>query len=578
MPKAIFNSKTKLCPFQKRAVVLAIFLPGMIAFAQVGPGVGTLQNILEQQFNRDALQPQTQPATKTREEQAAEGEKNIEVTRFELRGNQLFSQARLDEVMRPWTGRALSFDELMSVTTALQEFYFQNGRLVQARIPQQEVSDGVVNIDILEAKMGSLLVEPQETPSRFSADRVKPYLADGADAQQFIQTRALERGLYLLNEVPGVRASGSFEPGLQAGTSNFRVKTEDTPWLSGQVGLSNHGSASTGNAQVLASLSLNNLSGSGNQATLDLAASRGSSYAQAGYNMPMGSDGWKLGLHASRLNYKTLAGWSATPTEGTASTAGVSATYALQRSQSANSNLRIGFDSRRYNSSQAGSPISDYRVNAITLGINGNWADADNAVMNYGVNLVSGRLHINNASQALQDSTGPASAGRYSRLGFNFSRNQTLGFWPNTSWLNAVNGQLASKNLNSSEALYLGGPYALRAYPTGQGAGSQGAVLTSELNHRINGQWQLGGFVDVGVVQQYVNTYANWQGLTHANNIYSLADVGLTARYTHDRLSIAAVVARRVGNNPLHNNSGAQLNADNAYRAVQAWVKATLVF
>ena len=30
-------------------------------------------------------------------------------------------------------------------------------------------------------------------------------------------------------------------------------------------------------------------------------------------------------------------------------------------------------------------------------------------------------------------------------------------------------------------------------------------------------------------------------------------------------------MARRVGNNPLHNNSGAQLNADNAYRAVQAW-------
>ena len=115
MPKAIFSRQVKLCPFQKRAIVLAIFLPGMITFAQVGPGVGALQNILEQQLNRDALQPQTQPATKAREEQAAEGEKNIEVSRFELRGNQLFSQATLDEVMRPWTGRALSFDELMSV-------------------------------------------------------------------------------------------------------------------------------------------------------------------------------------------------------------------------------------------------------------------------------------------------------------------------------------------------------------------------------------------------------------------------------------------------------------------------------
>ena len=86
------------------------------------------------------------------------------------------------------------------------------------------------------------------------------------------------------------------------------------------------------------------------------------------------------------------------------------------------------------------------------------------------------------------------------------------------------------------------------------------------------------GFIDVGWVQQYVNLYQNWQGLTNANNNYQLAATGLTARYVYDHLLVNAALALRVGQNPLYNSSGQQLNADNAYRTVQAWVRASYLF
>jgi hemolysin activation/secretion protein len=142
----------------------------------------------------------------------------------------------------------------------------------------------------------------------------------------------------------------------------------------------------------------------------------------------------------------------------------------------------------------------------------------------------------------------------------------------------SASGQLANKNLNSSEQIYLGGPYAVRAYPVAQGGGSQGVILTNELLHKVDGQWQIGVFGDVGYIQQFVNTYTNWQGLTNADNGYLLSAAGFTTRYSYQKLSVNGTLAFRISDNPLYNSSGQQLNVDNAYRSVQGWIRLTYVF
>ena len=49
----------------------------------------------------------------------------------------------------------------------------------------------------------------------------------------------------------------------------------------------------------------------------------------------------------------------------------------------------------------------------------------------------------------------------------------------------ALNGQFTSRNLDSSEQMSLGGPYAVRAYATGDGALDEGYVATFELRQSI---------------------------------------------------------------------------------------------
>jgi hemolysin activation/secretion protein len=139
-------------------------------------------------------------------------------------------------------------------------------------------------------------------------------------------------------------------------------------------------------------------------------------------------------------------------------------------------------------------------------------------------------------------------------------------------------GQLASANLNSAEQFYLGGPYAVRAYPVAQGGGSQGALVSIELQQVLY-QGLMGiAFFDAGMVQQFVNPYHNWQGLTNANNSYSLMGAGVGFRYSYQGLTLAALVAWKLGNNPLYSQAGIAVNTDNTTTNPRGWLTASYQF
>ena len=554
-------------------------------WSQSAPDAGALQRNLDLQLQRESQAPLVQPP---KPEQAPPSENRgpqITVSGFRFEGNTLFTNKELDEVVAPWLNKVVQISELQDATAAIQEFYSLHNRIAQATLPPQEIKGGVVLIKILEGKMGSVIIEPvdisPQTTARFSLDRAKAYITHGTNGEVYINTQSTERAMLLLNETPGVSATGAFEPGNDAGLSNFKVKLADTPWFSGQAALSNYGSASTGAAQAIANLSLNNVSGLGDQVNLNAIQSEGSGYVVGSYIAPIGYEGWKVGLQSSYLQYMTLPNWNSTPSAGSAATFQANTTYALERSQSSNSTAKLSIENRAYNNVQTSpfiTTLSSYELTAMNASISGDWATADGSIFNYSAGYIFGHLDIRNLAEMQQDQNGVGTAGAYSKWTFGLTYAQDLSFFGDTTWTNSIYGQFANKNLNSSEQIYMGGAYGVRAYPTSQGGGSQGAILSTELMHRLDENWQVGAFGDLGLVQQYVNLYNGWQGLTNANNQYQLGDAGLSAKYSYEKLLVSASLATRIGNNPLYNSSGQQLNVDNAYKSVQAWVRASIPF
>ena len=533
---------------------------------------------LQTQKSKSNQKPADVPAPKPAE--AAADEQKIDVKGYKFKGNSLISEADLLEAVKPWSNRPISFNDLKDVVTAVQERYSKRGYLGQASVPPQDIEDGLVLIDVIEAKLGGIIVEAADPNQalRVDAEMIRLYFGRTVLGTPYIDTKPIESTLGLVNDLPGVRATGEFEAGNTSGESNFRVKLSDSPLFTGQVALSNYGAASTGVEQVVGNLAMNDPSGIGDQVTLDLITSRGSVYSQLGYTLPVGYAGWRLGAQGSYLQYQTLSSFSTNQSTGIASTMGINAVYPLLRESDHVIKVRFGLESRGYSNSEAGANISNYQILAFSTGINGSWTDTPKSLVSYGLTATFGNLTINNQSQAASDASGPATAGDYLKVAFNATRTQELEWLPDTSWVLSASGQWANTNLNSSEQIYMGGPYAVRAYPVSQGGGSQGVILSNELQYKYNEFWQLGAFVDLGYVQQYTNLYPNWQGLTNASNGYYLAAIGPTAKFTYQNWVVNGAVAFRVGDNPLYNSSGQQLNVDSAYRGVQGWIRATYPF
>jgi hemolysin activation/secretion protein len=355
------------------------------------------------------------------------------------------------------------------------------------------------------------------------------------------------------------------------------MKVDQLSKISGRVDVTNYGSAMTGYAQAITNLSFNDLTGFGDNGSIDIIKSQGSLYAQGRYFIPGNYDGLRIGVGGSALGYDTLSSFSPTLSKGRSNTVGVYSSYALDRTARRNKTINFNLENRDYINYTSDVEISKYTINSATLGLQGNRYISD-GILTYSFSGVAGNLSIDNATQRETDDTTIKSQGGYAKISMYTVLIKPLPI-KQTNLLLSFNGQLASKNLNTAEMLYLGGPYGVRAYPVSQGGGSQGAVISAEVNRVFENKIEVGAFLDAGFIQQYKHTYEEWKGLTNADNFYALYATGLNAKYNYKKKAeISSTLAYRLNDNPLFTSTGEQLNLDNHERRVQFWLKGSLYF
>ena len=543
------------------------------------PDAGALQQQLQREVDQN--RPSQAPAPLVKKapspSKPAASKETLEVKKFVVSGTTLISPDQIAQTLAPFENRELSFDQIREAANAVTALYTKIGRTAQAVIPPQDVVGGVIKINILEGKVGKVIIDLDKTaPSRLKSSVIQEFISANNPEGGFIDLKGLERSMALLNEIPGNESAAELIAGDKEESTNIAVSAKDTGFFSGRVDASNYGSPSTGAAQAIASLSLNNLSGIGDQVSLDAIGSEGSIYGTLKYSLPIGSDGWRVAAGVSALDYKSIPSFSPTVTQGNAQTYGLYGTYALERTATSTTNFVVNYENKNYNNSANGSETSRYQLNDLTAGFNGN-KNFGEQFASWGVNAVLGTLNIGNTNQYNNDQSGAATNGSFLKLSFNGALTSALPIERTTATI-SIYGQLANKNLNTAEQLYLGGPYGVRAYPVAQGGGAQGAVASVELMHSLPSQLQVGAFFDAGVIQQYITTWTGWQGQTNAGNTYPLYAAGPIAKYNYDKLQLTASLAFRVGSNPLYNSSGQQVNVDNYYRTVQGWIKGTYFF
>ena len=568
-------------------LILSLALVVENTFAQ-GIDAGALQQNLQRQIPSTSPLNLPAPTAPRAAPEAKPDQTTLVVKRFELQGVQLLSTDVVQNTLQAWRDRPVTFDDLQKACEAVEALYRKKGYIVQAILPQQKIVEGVLIIQVIEAKLGAVIVNEPVTGSRFGKERAKNYVLDVNQIGMSLDTQSIARAVIILNEVPGVAVTSALEAGANEGETNLRVNLTETGLLTARLEVNNYGSRSTGSSQASVSAGVNNPFNFGDQLSASGIYSEGSQFTQASYNFPVAANGLRGGVSTSYLGYKNVGDYALNGGYGSASVVSANAAYPWLRSEGANVNLTAQFDNKTYLNKNilTDTVISNYQINSLTLGVSGNVYDGlfGGGVTNASLNFFLGQLSVLSASPTnfgyFQDAAGVPSRitpSTYQKLTFSVNRVQTI-VPESTRLLLNFSGQLASANLNSAEQFYLGGPYAVRAYPVAQGGGSQGALVSIELQQVLY-QGLMGiAFFDAGMVQQFVNPYHNWQGLTNASNSYSLMGAGVGFRYSYQGLTLAALVSWKIGNNPLYSQAGIPVNTDNTSTNPRGWFTVSYQF
>jgi hemolysin activation/secretion protein len=458
------------------------------------------------------------------------------------------------------------------------DLYREKGWVVQTSLPAQDIEQGMVTIDIVEAVFGQVLIAG--TPAtRVLKEDVLGIFARQQPGGTFLNINAVDRALLLADDLPGVTVSGALAQGAQAGQTDLVLQLADEPGLIGSVSADNTGAVSTGNQRVMAAVSLNSPGLRGDTISLNAISSRGSSYARVAYGLPIGSDGWRLGLNASWLDYKLItAAYKDLNASGDSTTMGLELSYPWVRSRSFNLNTSLSTEQKEYDNVSGGAVTSAYKNMPVSLVLSGNSFDSlgRGGANSFSWAMTGGELNLDGSPTQATDASTTQSAGGYKKLRYALSRQQQLS--TGVSLYAAFSGQWANKNLDSSEKFYLGGSSGVRAYPSSEAGGTLGQMLNIELRWQLPEGWNVAGFYDHGRIR--VNKYNDYSGASSLNAI-ALKGAGMALGWRSSAgLSVQASLARRVGSNPnpitTEVNRGA--DQDGTLKLNRVWLTASQAF
>jgi len=474
-------------------------------------------------------------------------EAKILVRSLRVTGAKAYTEAELIAITGFTPDTELTLADLRGMASKITTHYAKNGYFVaRAYLPAQQIQDNSVTIEVSEGQYDKIVLRNQ---TNLSDDQVYRLLG-GLNSGDPITNNPLEHRLLLLSDIPGVNIKSTLVPGATPGTSDLIVDVTPGKRVSGSIDADNAGSRYTGEYRLGATVNLNNPLGLGDVASLRAVTSgSGLNYGRASYQVPFGKA--TAGVSYSRLEYELGKEFESLRANGTAEIASIYGIYPLIRSRNDNLYAQLAYEARTFEDKVDSTPsVTDKKADVLLASLYGNHRDnlGGGGISAYSLTWSVGNLDIQTPAALAADAASARSNGSYNKLGFTATRLQRV---TNVVSLSAsISGQVASKNLDSSEKMELGGMNGVRAYPQGEAYGDEGYLINLEarlllprFSERAPGQMHLIGFVDAGSVTINKNPW------TTVSNHRNLGAYGVGASWGEPgNFLVRAYYARKLGN------------------------------
>jgi hemolysin activation/secretion protein len=167
----------------------------------------------------------------------------FDINRYNVQGAALLSPVKIDAVLAPFKGKQRDFSAVQQALRALERAYSDAGySAVQVTLPEQELRDGEVRLEVTELTLGKLTVEGNRFFGDSNIRLTLPALKVGAAPN----VDAIARNLRTANENPAKNTTVLLRQGEKPGTVDALARVSDQKAWRGAVSVDGTGTPTTG--------------------------------------------------------------------------------------------------------------------------------------------------------------------------------------------------------------------------------------------------------------------------------------------------------------------------------------------
>lgn len=404
----------------------------------------------------------------------------FQLNKVEISPSAILAEAEIRSVLADYEGREVSMADLQEMLARLNALYAAKKIVTaQAFLPKQKVKDGVLRVDLVEARLGSVVYEGNRH-TRESYLRRRLDFPSG----ELVDIGTTEEKLARFNRLNDAQAQVSLQAGQAPGTTDYKVTLHEPPQYQVDAFSDNYSPDSAGDLRGGSNLRLASVFGLRDPLSVGAYATERTTATYAAYEIPITPYDTRLGISfdfndtdveiAGALTNVYVNGVQqrgpGLSTQSRSYYGGMQISHPLLASARwlvrgfvEGSIRESGFSIERFD-------LPDTDLRGIYGGISGDWIDS------FGSTSFShrfGRVFY------LHDIGGEANPDFYKYQGW-IARNQPMS---RLVWASArLSGQVTSSDIPQAEAITAGGGTSVRGYPEIYRIGDDGYVMSLQIN------------------------------------------------------------------------------------------------
>ena len=183
-------------------------------------------------------------------------EKKFFIKKIKLSGCESFNPKVFSAIIEKYENRDVALTELNNLAKEIEREYLRQGVIAAVFVPPQDIKDGAVSLQVVEAKMGELKIQEHKY---FAKERLNYYWK--VPPGDILRYDKISKSIQLMNKNPDRQVKAALHAGKKPGTTDVALTPQTTFPAHFTSSYDKEGSSSTGKSRIGLGLRHNNFLG-----------------------------------------------------------------------------------------------------------------------------------------------------------------------------------------------------------------------------------------------------------------------------------------------------------------------------